>query len=75
MNPQLITATSPKLLTGGVELFGLAASQEIPPGFHHALKPMEFCTIESIQIRAETMTPLLQEILDYRPAARWGSNE
>jgi len=32
---------------------------------HHALEPHQFCTIEEIHIRAETVTPLLKEILDH----------
>ena len=36
---------------------------------------MEFCTVESIHVRAETLTPLLKEILEYRPVPRWGINE
>jgi hypothetical protein len=31
--------------------------------------------IEEIHLRAETMTPLLKEILDFRPPPHWGINE
>jgi hypothetical protein len=31
--------------------------------------------MEEIHKRAETMSPLLQGILDYRPPLRWGLNE
>jgi len=32
-------------------------------------------TIEEIHIRAETVTPLLRDILDFHPAPHWGINE
>lgn len=32
-------------------------------------------TVEEIQIRAETVTPLLKEILNFRPPPHWGINE
>ena len=37
--------------------------------------PEELDTIEEIHQRAETMTSLLREILDYQPATHWGINE
>jgi hypothetical protein len=33
------------------------------------------CTAETIRERAETMTPLLKEILEHWPAEHWGINE
>jgi hypothetical protein len=33
------------------------------------------CTVETIRERAETMTPLLKEILEHWPTEHWGLNE
>jgi hypothetical protein len=33
------------------------------------------CTVETIRERAETMTPLLKEMMDYWPPEHWGLNE
>lgn len=38
-------------------------------------EPMSASTIEAIQLRAETVTPLLKEILHSRPSPHWGINE
>lgn len=38
-------------------------------------EPMSASTIEAIQFRAETVTPLLKEILHSRPSPHWGINE
>jgi len=41
-----------------------------------AVAESEFAwTIEAIQIRAEVVTPALEEILQWRPQTRWGINE
>jgi len=43
---------------------------------HHAESMTgELETIDEIHTRAETMTSLLKNILDYEPAPHWGINE
>jgi hypothetical protein len=42
---------------------------------HAEAMPGELKTIEEIHTRAETMTSLLKNILDYEPAPHWGINE
>jgi hypothetical protein len=41
----------------------------------HLPEPMPACTLETIQIRADTVTPLLKEILLFPPSLHWGINE
>jgi hypothetical protein len=53
----------------------IGAANKFAPGSGRDGPPERFYTIEEIHIRAETMTPLLKEILDYRPAPHWGINE
>jgi len=33
------------------------------------------CEIKSLHVRAETVTPVLEEILETRPPSHWGINE
>ena len=42
---------------------------------HGEPMPGEVESIEDIHMRAETITSLLKDILDYRPAPHWGINE
>lgn len=37
--------------------------------------PALLYNIEEIHMRAETVTPLLKEILDFHPVPHWGINE
>jgi len=39
------------------------------------VEPTSAWTIEAIQIRAQVVTPLVEEILQSRPPTRWGINE
>jgi hypothetical protein len=32
-------------------------------------------TLEAIQVRASTVTPFMEEILQFRPSSHWGINE
>jgi hypothetical protein len=41
----------------------------------HDPKPTRLYTIEEIHLRAITVTPLLKEILNFRPPPHWGINE
>jgi hypothetical protein len=38
-------------------------------------KPTPACTIEALQIRADTITSLLEELVRARPSPHWGINE
>lgn len=71
MNATLIRPEGPKLL---------AASEDSAVGnskseHRHSSRLEHFYSIEEIHIRAEAVTPLLREILDFHPAPHWGINE
>jgi hypothetical protein len=51
------------------------AAGKSSPGRSRDSASAHFYTIEEIHIRAETVTPLLREILDFEPAPHWGINE
>ena len=51
----------------------IAAGNPSDPG--QMAEHLPHCTIETIRERAETMTPLLKEMMEYRPAEHWGINE
>jgi hypothetical protein len=60
----------PKLLAGPLPC-GLSADGLGPPG-----EPISVTAcVEKIHIRAETISPLLRELLEFRPPPRWGLNE
>jgi hypothetical protein len=71
MNATLNTS-NPKLLND-VAICSRAANNLLLS--RHDPDPTPFYAIEEIHIRAETMTPLLKEILDFRPPPHWGINE
>lgn len=50
---------------------GLSADGLGQPGEVVALT----ASIEKIRARAETISPLLRELLEFRPPPRWGLNE
>jgi len=39
------------------------------------VEPESAWTIEAIRVRAEVVTPFVEEILQSRPPTRWGINE
>ena len=45
------------------------------PEHNRESAPVSHYTIQEIQMRAETVTPLLKEILDFHPASHWGIEE
>ena len=47
----------------------------LPYEYHRDSGPDPFDTIEAIHRHAETMTPLLKEILEFRPSPDWGLND
>lgn len=63
--PKLLASPPISVLVGGIGDKPAEAHSE--PSAHY--------TIETIRIRAETVTPLLMAIPDYRPPLRWGINE
>jgi hypothetical protein len=74
MNTRLITYTNPKSLPEGAKLFPVTATTESSQRLHDSTPKAHF-TIEEIQLRVETVTPLLREIRDYRPPDHWGIND
>jgi hypothetical protein len=67
MNTQLITYKNPKSLPDGAKLFPVTATNESSQRLHDS-EPKPLYTIEEIRLRVETVSPLLQEMLDHQPA-------
>jgi hypothetical protein len=67
MNTMPQKASEQKLLTDHPVLLMVGDK-----GLGKKLHEPEALSINEVQRRAETMTPLLQEILDFRPRPRWG---
>jgi hypothetical protein len=67
MNTMLRTAREQKLLTDHPVL--LIDSYKGPGKKHQVF---DVFSIQEIQYRAETMTPVLKAILDFRPRPHWG---
>jgi hypothetical protein len=61
-DPKLLTNVTPPVLTG-------MNAKELE--CCHDPESLLFCTIENIQVRAETVTPTLKEILDQWPSEHW----
>jgi len=74
MNALPITSANLESLADSVKLFPVVAENDSPLEDHHGLEPHQFYTIEEIHVRAETVTPLLKEMLDHLPAPRWEIN-
>jgi hypothetical protein len=62
-----------KLLTQGQSLDLTTEGKESCEQISVAAAAATF--VDDIQNRAETITPLLKELLDYRPPPHWGINE
>ena len=74
MNALPIISANLESLADGVKLFPIVTDDNHPLEDHHGLKPHQFYTIEEIHVRAETVTPLLKEMLDHLPAPHWEIN-
>ena len=73
MNASINTNSVPKLLADQTLVVLISGGENNP-----ANPPSESAThytLESLQARAETITPLLREIPDFEPPPRWGINE
>jgi hypothetical protein len=70
MNTSLNISSGPKLLDNPPNPGLMAAMMVGTPPEH-----LPHCTVETIRERAETMTPLLKEILEHWPTEHWGLNE
>lgn len=70
MNPTINISSGPKLLDNSLNPVLMAAITVSTSPEH-----LPHCTLETIRERAETVTPVLQEILDYWPPEHWGINE
>jgi hypothetical protein len=62
-------------LADGAKLFPVVAENDHPMENHHGLEPHQYYTVQEIHIRAETVTPLLKEILDHQSVPHWGITE
>jgi hypothetical protein len=71
MNATLINPL-PKLLT---DVATRSCTTNILPELRHDPKSTSLLSIEEIHLRAETMTPLLKEILNFRPPPHWVIND
>jgi hypothetical protein len=75
MNTKMINHTQPKSLSAGAMFFPVAAAKNNSPGLKQDSDSRPLYSVETIQIRASAMSPLLQEMLDHRPPDHWGLNE
>jgi hypothetical protein len=62
-------SSSPKLLAYPPDPVLTVVTIGTPP------EHLPHCTVETIRQRAETVTPLLKDILEHTPPERWGINE
>jgi hypothetical protein len=60
--------------TGTKLLADVKANNKLPE-HNGETAPALLYNIEAIHMRAETVTPLLKEILDFHPVPHWGINE
>jgi len=70
MNAAINISPGPKLLGNPTNPVLMAAMTVGSPPEH-----LPHCTLETIRERAETVTPLLKEILEHWPTEHWGLNE
>jgi len=68
MNVLLVTYVDPKQLTAATPPAVVVSNDS--PALCSNLDP-----IEDIRIRAETVSSLLKDIMDFRPSRHWGINE
>lgn len=71
MNASINHSSDPKLLTNSPRPVRTKLPGDVKPVHPHGPERMPFCTIENIHVRAETVTPTLQGILDHWPAEHW----
>jgi len=74
MNAAINISSGPKLLADPTNP-ALIITAGTPPKHCPAPEHLPHCTVETIRERAETMTPLLKEILEHWPTDHWGLNE
>ncbi len=65
----------PKLLANSANPTVIGISHGNPPESGHVSESPRHYTIENIRARAETVTPLLSEILNYWPKEHWPTSE
>jgi hypothetical protein len=75
MKTQLITYSDPKSLADGVKLFPVVADSGKFSEHKQSSEDGPHFTVEEIRLRADTVSPLLQEMLDNRPPEHWGIND
>ena len=75
MSTLLITNGNPNSLPASTTLILAASAPVAPPAHLHSSESTFFYTVEEIRFRAETVTPLLRELVEFRPPEHWGINE
>ena len=63
------------MLTDQAQVLLIGRMAKSPAGHLHDSGFVTVCTVENIHERAETMTPILKEIMSHCPPQRWGINE
>ena len=75
MNTAINISSGTKLLDNPANPVVIMIAAGNPPEHCTAPEHLPHCTVETIRERAETVTPLLKEMLDYWPSEHWGLNE
>ena len=69
MDATINICSGPKLLADSMNPVLMVVTTGTPP------EHLPHCTLDNIRERAETVTPLLKEILEHWPTEHWGINE
>jgi hypothetical protein len=75
MNESINICSGPKLLANPPNPVLFVVTNGNPLEHGYVSEHLPHCSVETIRERAETVTPLLKEILDHWPSERWGINE
>ncbi len=74
MNESINISSDSRLLAGSASPVLVVMSGIEPQEQCHELESLPHCTIENVHLRAETVTPTLQQILDYCPPEHWDND-
>jgi hypothetical protein len=74
MNAAINISSGPKLLADSTNPVCIITAGN-PSEQGQVSEHLPHCTVETIRERAETVTPLLKEILEHWPTEHWGINE
>lgn len=73
MNASINTTPVAKLLAVPTQVILIGGGKNNPA--HPQSAPTTHYTLESLKVRAETITPVLRGIPDFEPPPKWGINE